>query len=300
MSLSETMMLVLLGFVLGLILVMLLARIAWNLALRAAARHQAAAVPATILDLKAERDRLRAEHAMMAQKLDTRLEQSRLRMAEHMAEVTRSRNRIELLAQDLAQRDKTLAEREAELAALRSELAARQADITSQAMVIEQITRQSSAKDEELVRRAAEIARLTQFRTTISASLGADDGLATLPDAPAEAPEVRIQRRIAELSALSHQMSADHGQPQPLASGAAWVKEPGAAPAHVALEPLTAETIFGHAAANDSASESAPHDFDGIPTPGAKPEPLAPGDAPRHNREGLARRIRAIQGNNKS
>lgn len=294
MALSESMMLVVLGFVLGLIVVLLLARLAWALALRAAARRQADSIPATILDLKAERDRLRAEHAMMAQKLDSRLEESRLRMGEHMAEVTRSRNRVELVAQDLAERETTLAAREAELKTLRADLAAREADIKSQALVIEQLTSQTQAKDQELATRAAEIARLTRFQASLQASLGAG-GDAALPADAGESPENRIHRRIAELTSLSREIHHDRTLEPGLAPGATWVKEAGAEGPH-----FTAEDVFGQPVANDEAAPAAnPFDLADIPQPEAKPQSALPGEAPHHDRQALARRIRSLQGTSK-
>ena len=51
-------------------------------------------VPSSLVGLQTERDRLRAEYAMLSQRLGARLEATKLQMAEHMAEVSRHRNRL--------------------------------------------------------------------------------------------------------------------------------------------------------------------------------------------------------------
>jgi len=56
---------------------------------------------------------------MMAKKLELRLSDIRMRMAEQTAEVSRHRNRFEILKQDLAKRDEELLERNAEIVTLR-------------------------------------------------------------------------------------------------------------------------------------------------------------------------------------
>ena len=75
-----------------------------------------------MIELQTDRDRMRAEHAMMAKKLELRLGDIRMRMAEQTAEVSRHRNRFEILKQDLAKRDELLLERNAEIVTLRDEV----------------------------------------------------------------------------------------------------------------------------------------------------------------------------------
>lgn len=119
MSQSETLMLLILGFSVAAFLGLIGGRIAWKLAFRLGARHTQRNMPSTMIELQTDRDRMRAEHAMMAKKLELRLSDIRMRMAEQTAEVSRHRNRFELLKQDLAKRDEELLERNAEIVTLR-------------------------------------------------------------------------------------------------------------------------------------------------------------------------------------
>jgi hypothetical protein len=70
MSPTETLMLIGLGFALALVLVLLVGRGIWNMAMRLGARRHAKQIPTAMLELQADRDRLRAEHAMMSRKLE--------------------------------------------------------------------------------------------------------------------------------------------------------------------------------------------------------------------------------------
>ena len=122
MSQSETLMLLILGFSVATFLGLIAGRIAWKLAFRLGARHTQRNMPSTMIELQTDRDRMRAEHAMMAKKLELRLGEIRMRMAEQTAEVSRHRNRFEILKQDLAKRDEMLLERNAEIVTLRDKV----------------------------------------------------------------------------------------------------------------------------------------------------------------------------------
>ena len=112
MSQSETYMLLLLGFASAVFLGLIAGRIAWKLAFRLGARQAQRGMPSSMIELQTDRDRLRAEHAMMAKKLDLRLSDIKMRMAEQTAEVSRHRNRFEVLKMEVATRDSLLKNRE--------------------------------------------------------------------------------------------------------------------------------------------------------------------------------------------
>ena len=290
MALSETTMLIMLGFVLGLLVVLLLGRLAWGVAMAAADRRRAKSLPASIVTLQSERDRLRAEHAMMAQKLDSRLEEAKMRMAEHMAEVTRARNSLALMTQDIAAHEKSLTERDAEIVRLRGELAIREADIKGQAALIEQLTTQAQLRDGELTARIAEISRLNRHRPQAPLPLPAEGAApAAAPDHPSE---VRIHQRITELTNLSRQMDEERDTAPVLAEGKTWVKEAGANAPLVETTENFAERLSQ--SGNDNTADAGTELLAGIPSPGeAPPAEKAP---PRPGQAAMTRRIRSLQG----
>ena len=115
MSQTETLLLIGLGFSLAALLALFIGRLMWPFAIRLGARRMQRQVPSTVAELHTERDRLRAEYALLSQKLGARVESARASMAEQMAEVNRTRNRIETLVIELNQRDANLAARDQEI-----------------------------------------------------------------------------------------------------------------------------------------------------------------------------------------
>lgn len=124
MSQTETLLLVVLGFALAALIALFIGRLMWSAAIRIGARRMQKQVPTSLVGLQTERDRLRAEYAMLAQRLGSRLEAVKQRLAEQMAEVNRHRNRIELMERNFRTREAAFKESEALVASLRAELAA--------------------------------------------------------------------------------------------------------------------------------------------------------------------------------
>ena len=219
MSQTETLMLVALGFVLALLLALLFGRGMWNVAIALGARRNAKNIPVQMLELQADRDRLRAEHAMMARKLELRLEDIKARMTEQMAEVSRSRNRAQSLIQQLETSEATLTVRDREVAALNSQVEAHKADLEAGASTLSQLTASNIGKDLEITKLTQSVSQLTlNLREKngmvgrLNEELQSSLRLNSMPPVIAQDPdkgELRIKRRIAELSSISAQM-IDH------------------------------------------------------------------------------------------
>jgi hypothetical protein len=200
MSLSETVMLFILGFATATFFALIIGRLAWKLAFRLGAKRNQKSIPSTVAELQSDRDRLRAEHAMMAAKLEVRLDEMNMRGAEQAAEVSRNRNRVETLAQELAARDEALRQRDAELIERQVELDSFRAQVKTLEREIEyqasQLadgqTREKLREAEMAVPRAAQVHPLTP-------AAGAAGTESTAPD--------RLQSRIKELTSLSEQIS---------------------------------------------------------------------------------------------
>ncbi len=108
MSQTETLLLFVLGFCVALFVVLLFGRGVWALIGTWSGWRETRMVPTAIRELQAERDSLKAEKAMMAQKLEASLNDMKMRMAEQMAEVSRNRNRLLDLGQTLKERESTI------------------------------------------------------------------------------------------------------------------------------------------------------------------------------------------------
>lgn len=108
MSQTETLLLFVLGFFACLFVVLLFGRGIFTVMGKWSGWRETRKVPAAIRELQAERDSLKAEKAMMAQKLEASITDMKMRMAEQMAEVSRNRNRLLDLSQTLKERENTI------------------------------------------------------------------------------------------------------------------------------------------------------------------------------------------------
>lgn len=191
MSQSEALMLVVLGFALACFLALLVGRVAWKIALRQGAKRSQRSIPSTVAELQTDRDRLRAEHAMMAKKLEIRVDDMKMRVAEQAAEVSRHRNRVDLLTQDLEKRESLVAERDNEILMLRD---------------------QARMLEDELALQAEQL-RAHGTREKPAFKQAAVSAIATEPATPD-----RLKSRIKELTSISDQISKQREVKEPLSS----------------------------------------------------------------------------------
>ena len=115
MSQTETLLLFVLGFCVALFVVLLFGRGVWALIGSWSGWRESRKIPAAIRELQAERDSLKAEKAMMAQRLEASINDMKMRMAEQMAEVSRNRNRLLDMAQTLKERETTISHMQSQL-----------------------------------------------------------------------------------------------------------------------------------------------------------------------------------------
>jgi chromosome segregation ATPase len=227
MSQTETLMFIALGFALALVLVLLFGHTFWNIAMRLGARRQSKQIPTQMLELQADRDRLRADHAMMSRKLELRLDDIKTRMTEQMAEVSRHRNRVQSMIQDLEKRDDTIKHRDREVAALNAQLEVHKADLASCYDAIEKLTVEATNRDGQLAKQAAVIAQFStnlREKSALVANLSNElqSALKVVPqtDTGADPTENRLMQRVAELTSISSQIATER-ENNPFTSGPA-------------------------------------------------------------------------------
>ncbi len=221
MSLTETLMLVALGFALALLMVLLFGRGFWAIATSFGARRKVKNIPMEMLELQADRDRLRAEHAVMARKLELRLEEIKGRMTAQMAEVSRSRNRVQTSVEQLEASEATVAIRDSEITDLKAQVEAYKSDIETIKATLHTFTLDNNQKNLEIVRLSQSVAQLTQnlrdANITVvqpvadsTARLRARTAAIAQPIKPeireAEIGEGGVQKRISQLASISMEM----------------------------------------------------------------------------------------------
>jgi len=187
MSQTETILLIVLGFSLASLIALFLGRLTWAAAVRVGARRMQRQVPSSLIGLQTERDRLRAEYAMLSQRLGTRLETAKLQMAEQMAEVSRHRNRIQEIESSEASRNEELKR------------------LKGQVKELEQSIAEANAREEELRRtlaaREESLRNARRRRTETVQGTAAPAPASSAP--PSDDPETRLRQRIEKLTELA-------------------------------------------------------------------------------------------------
>ena len=219
MSQTETLLVLALGSTLTFVFFLLFGRIFWNIAMAVGARRRAKQIPVEMLNLQADRDRLRAEHALMARKLELKLDDIKIRMTEQMAEVSRNRNRVQGLMQEIEHRDDDIRKRQRENDALSTQLQIKDIEFDAAQRTIEEL-------NIDAARHTKEMARLQEAMHKLGATLRNKDalvgqlngelrGLLSLPPSPSTPAqpdpmttvEDRLRRRVAELTSISADIS---------------------------------------------------------------------------------------------
>jgi chromosome segregation ATPase len=217
MSLTETLMLVALGFALALLVVLLFGRGFWALASNFGSKRKAKNIPVQMLELQADRDRLRAEHAIMSRKLELRLEEIKSRMTEQMAEVSRSRNRMQTLIEQLETSEATVANRDSEIAGLKAQVETYKTDLEIVSATLNSLSSDNNKKNLEIAKlnhAVSEFKLELREKKNLAASL-AQEAKANLRVRVADIAQPReteiadgnMQKRISELNSISLEMN---------------------------------------------------------------------------------------------
>ena len=300
MSQIETLMVLALGSALTFVFFLLFGRVFWNVAARAGARRSAKQVPVAMLELQADRDRLRAEHAVMARKLELRLDDIKVRMTEQMAEVSRNRNRVQSLLQDLEGKDDALKQREDELSNVKNQLEVYQSDLVASNQTIENLMSEAGRKETELSKLQDSFRQLSinlRDKNALVGNLNEELRTALNLKQPtsfvvAPATENRLMQRVAELTSISaditRQTELHHTPPT----------EPT-----VAVQAETnLQNQFDETEKSADAIQRELKELDTMLASGTGADKVVPGPAPAPNKSGamanvisLAQRIKALQ-----
>ena len=224
MSQTETIMLIALGFVAALLVSLLVIRGVWRYGVNLGKRRIERRAPSAIAELKADRDRLKAEFAMQGRRLQLRLDDLKTRMAEQMAEASRNRNRLEQLVTEIGNRDKQLSQRDAEIGSLKSQLEGLERELAERTSITQQARDDLRRRDEEITalreRMAIADARLAEQTfmlesiqspaASIASASGSGSGRSTasavISGVNPDNIENRLRQKIAELNELTRQI----------------------------------------------------------------------------------------------
>ncbi len=163
MSQTETLMLLALGAVLTLVCVLLFARSIWNLGQRMARRRADKNRPTLIRDLEADRDQLRASHAMLKQKVEVKLAEANANIVEQQAEVSRHRNRVQSLIANVNEQQTELESRDTQIADLKDQVFTQSAEIDNRDETIAGLHSNIDKLEDENLKLKRELAKTAEL-----------------------------------------------------------------------------------------------------------------------------------------
>lgn len=215
MSRAETLMLVALGFSLGILLALLFGRLFWHMAVRVGSRRMQRQIPSTLVEMQAERDRLRAECAMLTRKLEIRSEDLKSQLVEQSAELTRERNRNDITMEEIREREAALAEREQRMGSSHEQTLHLESELAARTNALHETQAHLEESHDAIARLKQELANLT------NALADRDTRIAELQHHLSEQPmriesamreeqlntADRLERRIEELTTLSREIA---------------------------------------------------------------------------------------------
>lgn len=139
----------LLGFLCAGFIALLLAPPIWRRAVTLTHRRLEAALPLTQAELRADKDRVRAEFAMQARCLEMTIEALRDKEAGHKVEIGRMQEQARIVDADKAELSRTISDMEARNAALAAQLEEAGAKAAKQEADLAQVRQELVRRDEE-------------------------------------------------------------------------------------------------------------------------------------------------------
>ena len=195
-GLIESILLFSLGFLTAGFLALLVAPTIWRRAVALTRKRVEATVPLSMAEVQADKDSLRAEHALAVRKLEMSLKSLREKSAEQAIELDRQRDANRHALDGGLERDRSIAELNAKISDLKGELERRAEQLAKSADLIAEAEKALDERDAEIAKLEGmydEAALATSSRQIELAAREADIELRTT-----EMGAVRAQRKDAE------------------------------------------------------------------------------------------------------
>ena len=144
-----------LGFLAASLIALVLLSAVWHRAVRLTTRRIEGAIPVSMSEIQADKDQLRAEFAMSTRRLETSVEQLKLKATEQLAEIGRKSDSVRQFRADLEEKTATVASLEGQDRALRDKLRSTEEELTAK-------TRELHETETELASRSNELAQVSR------------------------------------------------------------------------------------------------------------------------------------------
>ncbi|MBB6467396.1 DNA repair exonuclease SbcCD ATPase subunit [Aminobacter lissarensis] len=139
-----------LGFLTAGFVVLLIAPSVWRRAVSVTRQRVEAKLPMTLDEIRADKDSLRAEHAMALRKVEVQLKSAQEKLLTQAVELSRSREAQKAVADDRADKDRVVSELEAKRGSLSEEISKRDEQIKALAAQLVEVERVLEKRAEEI------------------------------------------------------------------------------------------------------------------------------------------------------
>lgn len=187
----ESILLFSLGFLTAGFLALLVAPTIWRRAVALTRKRVEASVPLSMAEVQADKDSLRAEHALAVRKLEMSLKSLREKSAEQAIELDRLRDANRHALDGGAERERSIAELDAKISELKGELDLRAEQLAKSAELIAEAERALDERDAEIAKLEAMYEEATLATSSRQIELAAR--------------EAEVERRTTEIGAARAQ-----------------------------------------------------------------------------------------------
>ncbi len=157
----EPIMYLAIGFLVSMLCGLMVVPLVHNRAVRLTIKRLEAATPLSMAEIQADKDQLRAEFAMSARRLEMNVEQLKNKTTSQLAELGKKSDAINRLKMELGEKNATIFAIEAREKALQEQLRANEADIAARMQALQEAERTLGDRQAEMARLNAALADRT-------------------------------------------------------------------------------------------------------------------------------------------
>ena len=146
----EAIMFFALGFLAASLIALVLLSAVWHRAVRLTTRRIEGAIPVSMAEIQADKDQLRAEFAMSTRRLETGVEQLKLKTTEQLAEIGRKSETVRLLRTEAEEKSAAITALEAQERTLRDRLRSTEEELSVKAKSLHDAEAELSSKTNQI------------------------------------------------------------------------------------------------------------------------------------------------------
>ena len=207
-----SLMLVALGFLTASLIAFLIAPLIWRRAASVTARRLQKRIPTSLVEAQAERDQLRAEHALAIRKLELKVDDLKEKLTAQAVELTRANRRIGELVAEAEKREAQYAEREAEIDTLTRNVEALEKEVAARAERIAALETTLAARNQAIEAAQRTIRERDLEIEKLKGHLATQDAAEAAAAAPVHDTQKQLADRLRRLSRLVREIEQSRAE----------------------------------------------------------------------------------------